>query len=152
MNRTSIRVIKSVFLSAILSLIHANSNGNELDCITDDCHDDDLDDAHESIRISKLRVYKNILKLGRNGRVFSINAHTSHNSHRSHSSHSSHCSHYSGVGENYSINPISNNIRNKQTLEQDTSRILNASKYTLGERILSLNYSGSDVDELVFFL
>lgn len=145
MNKASTKIIKSIFLSAALSLIHANAKGNSIDTEYDNRRDENDKNVN---RLSKQRVFRNIIKLGKTGAIFKVNAHTSHNSHSSHSSHSSH---YSGSTHQTSINPIGNSIKASYS-PQDSSKMIDFSSISLGCRVLELGRYGKDVDELVVFL
>lgn len=159
MNSTSIKIIKSVFLSAVLSLVHSNAKAsNEESSIVDLTYEKD----NKSL-ISKQHIFKNILKIGTAGKVSFVR------NHRSHCSHSSHGSHYSSSSNtiisdfsdrsNQSIaNRGSDNAVSQDSTTQKpaTSSWQNRSKtpatYSLGDRSLFLNLYGKDVDELVTFL
>ena len=69
MNKTSIKIIKSVFLSAVLSLVHANAKCNNLRAEYDNLLDNADENDKNIVRISKQRVYNNVLKIGLRGKA-----------------------------------------------------------------------------------
>lgn len=163
MNITSISIIKSVFLSAVLSLFHSNVKGNNLNTEYDKYFEDNADENDKNVvRISKQRVYNNVLKIGLRGKITMVNRHTSH------ASHSSHTSHYSSSGiigdfSNHNSNSSTSRSSDNTAITQDTTKkdrspqkaqtvVENYKLYSLGDRPLFLNLYGKDVDELVTFL
>lgn len=134
MKQKSKKLIKSLLISAAMTLIPTHSEAKEISPI-----DLDNDDA-DQLNALKAPVWHNVMKVGPNGSVTGVNDHRSHMSHRSHSSHRSsrygHSSHYSSSHYSSSSSYVSKPVKNYMN-------------YSLGDRTLSQGLYGNDVDALV---
>lgn len=145
------KIIRSMLISAMVSLLHSP----KAHALSIKSSDKDIN--HDSLRKANRKVFKNILKVNREGRTSLIAQHSSHASHASHSSHYSSSGNGSSTSQNYSAQSVYSaggtvrGDKNKQSFAPVSSR-RDASQYKLGDRSLSLNMYGTDVDELVSIL
>lgn len=141
MKNNAKKIIRTILLSATVSLFHASAKADAKKCLSFDL-DLGLGNGGASPEVSKGKqpIVRNVYKILRNGDSKLIAGHRSHSSHRSsrggHYSHSS-SSHYSHSSSTSSV----------YTAPKKT-----AGDYTLGDRTLSSGIHGSDVDQLVPYL
>lgn len=155
MKRKSKLLIKSLLLSATLSLLP-----NHADAVLLSPVDGDDDDAILPDEL-KAPVWHNVMKIGNDGNMTGVESHRSHRSHSSHSSHrsgsSGHRSHYSSrVNSHYSSATTTTRSTGASTTKTATTFYSAPAKtyktYTLGDRTLRRGMYGSDVSELVKLL
>lgn len=155
-------------MSSAMSLFHIPASAADKPLATmPDLGFDGLNDGsrgNEAVSSLKQKVYKNVLKLKRNGEPQLIAGHRSHSSHRSgggghyshsSSSHRSHSSHRSSGGGSHYSHSSSSSYRSSGS--GSTSTVYTApaktyKDYSLGDRALSSGLYGSDVDQLVTHL
>ncbi|QIU97121.1 peptidoglycan-binding domain-containing protein [Bacteroides faecium] len=150
MKKSSKKIIKSVLLSAIVSLFHANAEAVEAQGLSLSL--DDLNNGNKKDEMSPLnnKIYYNVLKLKKNGDLTLIAGHRSHYSHRSsggggHYSHSSHRS--SSYGGSYSSGSSNSGSSTSYSTPKKTY-----ATYSLGDRILTSGSYGADVTKLTDLL
>ena len=140
MNKSSKKILKSILLSSVFSLIGTNSNAAPV--VTEV----EGDSFNEKDILNSLgnKIQKNVLKMGHNGEVKLIAGH------RSHRSHSSHRSSYGGgysSGSSYRSSGSSSS-----TYTQPAAPAKTAATYELGDRVLKEGVYGNDVTTLVNLL
>ena len=157
MSKISKKILKSLLLSSVLSLIHTQAKAQnpfvpEFDSV---------DEGNDEIGAIKRKVMKNVVKVSPTGRMsmvaghYSHRSHSSHSSHRSHSSgyrsHSSHSSHYSSSRSSHYSSSVSSSSRSASS---GVSSLYSAPKaktpadYSLGDRTIKAGIYGADVKAL----
>lgn len=166
MNRTSKKIIKSLLLTAALSVLHTKAEAVTPNVSSIDGSEGNKDNGE--IELLKQRVFKNILKMSPSGKIYQVDSHRSHSSHRSHrSSSSGHNSHYSSShtshysSSHYSSSSVtgSHSSTSSSSSKSSSSSVSSGfyssptaktySTYVLGDRGLNVGLYGKDVDELV---
>lgn len=169
------KIIQSALLGAIASLYASNAQATERSMpLLENLDGEDSKDVEVALR---KKVYKDVLQITSNGELRTIAGHRSHSSHSSHRSsssggahysHTSHTSHYSSSSSSGSYrsssssSSINSNHSTSSSLKSgfyDTTTPVAAkpvkkkvSKFTLGERTLSLGLYGTDVSALTELL
>lgn len=146
--------IKTLLLSAVAALVHTNANAEEIANFISDLSGGD--NISEESKRSWGKVFKNVLKVNKNGEAKLIASHRSHMSHRSggggggggHQSHYSHYSSYGGGSSHYS----SSSSYSKTSSSYSKPKPKTAGDYTIGERTLKTGIHGSDVTSLTGYL
>ncbi len=165
------KLLKTIMMSSAMSLLHLPASASDKPVASlPDLGFGGLDDGNkgeEAVSSFKQKVYKNVLKLKRNGEPQLIAGHRSHSSHRSSggghyshssSSHRSHSSHRSsGGGSHYSHSSSSSYRSSGSGSSSSRSSVYTPpaktyKDYSLGDRALSSGLYGSDVDELITHL
>jgi len=157
MNKITKKILKSILLSSVMSLMHSSEAKAQNPFIPSfEPEDDDSDQVGEI----KHRIYKNVVKISPTGRMSMVNGHRSHSSHRSHYSggggHSSHSSHYSSSHTSH----YSSSSSSRSTSSSSSSRInglysaptKTAADYSLGDRTIKSGIYGADVNKLAELL
>lgn len=151
MKKGNQKIIRGMIISAMVSLLHSPKTH------AFSIHSSDKDTDNDSLKKVNRKVVKNILKINGDGRTSLIVQHSSHSSHASHSSHYSSSGNVSSTSQNYSAQSVYSaggtvrGDKNKQSFVPVSSR-RDASRYKLGDRSLSINMYGKDVDELAAIL
>lgn len=148
MKPKSKKLIKAMLVSAIFSILPANSEAKEISPVY---LDDDKDDLLNTL---KAPVWHSVMKVCSNGNLTSVESHRSHSSHRSHrSSRSGYGSHYSSShSSRYSSTVTTKSTPSSSVSSFYSSPSKNYNTYSLGDRILSQGMYGKDVDVLVCLL
>lgn len=167
MNNKIKKLLRGTLLTAIASFIStdANAESGNAKLGLDNLNNDALDELLSKTRSNT--IYKNVLKVRKNGEVDLIAGHRSHMSHRSgggggygggHRSHSSHYSSYGGGHSSHSSHSSSSYSGGSYRRSSGTtSSSYSAPKpsyqtYSLGDRTLKSGHYGSDVDALTTLL
>ena len=143
MNKSSKRILKSILLSSVFSLIGTNSNAAP---IASEANNENIDEKDILNSLSN-KIQKNVLKMGHNGEVKLI---AGHRSHRSHSSHRSSSGGGYSSGSSYRSSGSSSSIYTKPAVPATPAKT--AATYELGDRILREGVYGNDVTALVNLL
>lgn len=143
MNKSSKRILKSILLSSVFSLIGTNSNAAP---IASEANNENIDEK-DILKSLSNKIQKNVLKMGHNGEVKLI---AGHRSHRSHSSHRSSSGGGYSSGSSYRSSGSSSSIYTKPAVPATPAKT--AATYELGDRILREGVYGNDVTALVNLL
>lgn len=142
MKKKSKKILKSILLSSLFSLIGTSANAAPVavEIESDNSNDSDLLNSLSN------KIQKNILKMGHNGEVKLI---AGHRSHRSHSSHRSHRSSSSG---SYSSGSSYRSGSSSSSYTPPVAPAKTAATYQLGDRTLKEGVYGNDVTALTNLL
>ena len=143
MNKSSKRILKSILLSSVFSLIGTNSNAAP---IASEANNENIDEK-DILKSLSNKIQKNVLKMGHNGEVKLI---AGHRSHRSHSSHRSSSGGGYSSGSSYRSSGSSSSTYTKPAVPATPAKT--AATYELGDRILREGVYGNDVTALVNLL
>lgn len=143
MNKSSKRILKSILLSSVFSLIGTNSNAAP---IASKANNENIDEK-DILKSLSNKIQKNVLKMGHNGEVKLI---AGHRSHRSHSSHRSSSGGGYSSGSSYRSSGSSSSTYTKPAVPATPAKT--AATYELGDRILREGVYGNDVTALVNLL
>lgn len=143
MNKSSKRILKSILLSSVFSLIGTNSNAAP---IASEANNENIDEK-DILKSLSNKIQKNVLKMGHNGEVKLI---AGHRSHRSHSSHRSSSGGGYSSGSSYRSSGSSSSIYTKPAVPATPAKT--AATYELGDRVLREGVYGNDVTALVNLL
>ena len=143
MNKSSKRILKSILLSSVFSLIGTNSNAAP---IASEANNENIDEK-DILKSLSNKIQKNVLKMGHNGEVKLI---AGHRSHRSHSSHRSSSGGGYSSGSSYRSSGSSSSIYTKPAVPATPAKT--AATYALGDRVLREGVYGNDVTALVNLL
>jgi murein L,D-transpeptidase YcbB/YkuD len=180
MNSKHIKILKNIFLSSVATIFSVDSNANiyNIDKIKLSLNEDENSlNIDKSLRLSP----KLIIKFNDDNSYSTLahKSHSSHSSHSSHRSHSSHSSHYSGYNSNdaktvypttpakttkktpvdttpkstpvYTTPKTPNNTSLKETDKKNSTPNYD-NHFNLGDRVLRIGMSGTDVEELIDLL
>ncbi len=162
------RIIQNIIIGAIASLYSSSANSSEL---WDNSVKDDLENGtnQDMAKALKKRVFRNVLKLSKRNGINNVSLISAHNSHSSHSSHRSSSRMYTPRSSKPSKSSSSSGATSESSNASDivskspnsngTSSIVsneNTAKtydtYELGDRNITLNDYGNDVNELIELL
>lgn len=152
MNFSAKHTIKVLLLSAVAALMHTNAQAEEIANFTTGFSGGE--DISEESKRSWGKVFKNVVKINKNGEAKLIASHRSHMSHRSggggsgHRSHYSHYSSYGGGSSHYS----SSSSYGSSSSSYSKPKPKTAGDYTIGERTLKTGIHGSDVTSMTGYL
>ena len=150
MSKITKRIIKSLLLTSVLSLVQTNMKAQNPFLPQFESEDDDSDQMGEI----KRKVLKNVVKVSPSGRLSMVDGHRSHSSHRSHyssrSGHGSHSSHYSSSHTSHYSSSVSSLYSPPSTTPKKTAKT--PATYSLGDRTIKNGIYGADVDKLVNLL
>lgn len=156
MNKITKKIVKSILLTSVLSLIQTHSKAQNGFVPQVETADDDIDQIGEI----KHKILKNVVKVSHTGRMSMVSdhySHRSHSSHRSHysgsSGHSSHSSHYSSSHTSH----YSSSSSHKTTIPTtsglySTPKAKTPADYSLGDRAIKSGVYGADVNKLANLL
>ena len=164
MSKLTKKLVKSILLSSVLSLVHTNVKAQNPFLPQFGANEDENDQIGEI----KHKILKNVVKISPTGRMSTVNGHRSHSSHRSHYSsrggHSSHSSHYSSSHTSHYSSSSSTRSTSSRSTSSSSSKPFHAqgfytapvaktpADYSLGERTINPGVYGTDVDRLVELL
>lgn len=165
MSKITTKIIKSILLSSVMSLMHTEVKAQDPFSVSIEPNDDDTDQIGEI----KRKIFKNVVKVSPSGRMSIIDGHRSHSSHSSHRSHysgsgghSSHSSHYSSYNStHYSSSVGTTSSRSSSSRSSSSSSTVSktysppkktAADYSLGDRTIKSGIYGADVNKLAQLL
>lgn len=155
MNKKSNKIIRSLLLTSVLSLIQMNAKAQHPFMPQFESDDDDESNQIGSI---KRKILKDVIKISPSGRMSMVDEHYSHRSHSSHRSHysgsgghSSHSSHYSSShSSHYSSSSSSSGISGLYSTP--VAKKKTPADYSFGDRTIKSGIYGADVDKLAELL
>lgn len=147
MNKSSKRILKSILLSSVFSLIGTNSNATP---IASEVKDESINEK-DILKSLSNKIQKDVLKMGHNGKIKLIAGHRSHRSHSSHRS-SSGGGYSSGNSYRSSGSYSSGSSGISSTYTPPSTPAKTVATYELGDRVLREGVYGNDVTALVNLL
>lgn len=149
------KIIRNILIGAVASLYHTNAQAaeNPAKPLWEGLNGEDKKDAVNALRN---KIYRNVLKITKNGDTKLIAGHRSHMSHRSgggggggHYSHASHYSSYGGGGSSGSSHS-SNSHASSTKVSKPAPKTYKT--YSLGDRTLKPGLYGNDISTLTSLL
>ena len=154
MKKIAKKIVRSILLTSMLSLIHSETKAHNPFLPNFDFDEDDSDQVGEV----KRKIYRNVVKISPSGRISMVDGHRSHSSHRSHYSsrggHSSHSSHYSSSHTSHYSSSNSSSSRSSGTVSgfYSAPTVKTPADYSLGDRTIKAGIYGADVNKLAELL
>lgn len=152
MSRITKKILKSILLSSVMSLMHTEAKAQNPFLPSLEPEDDDSDQVGEI----KHRIYKNVVKISPTGRMSMVDGHRSHSSHRSHYSsrggHSSHSSHYSSSHTSHYSSTSSSSGSSSVSGLYSAPTVKTPADYSFGDRTIKSGIYGADVNKLAELL
>ena len=155
MSKVTKKILKSILLSSVMSLMHTEADALPPFLLDFEQEGDESDQVGEI----KRRILKNVVKINSSGRMTMVNDHYSHRSHSSHRSHyssrgghSSHSSHYSSSHTSHYSSSSSSSGSSRVSGLYSTPKVKTPADYSFGDRTIQSGIYGADVDKLAELL